>query len=138
MAASLTSLTGQAKSLLKLKPTHPFPKLGGVVPQLVDFLSTGPGKPMETVSYFQSAAIFFTPATICPAVSVGPEANLRGSLSPLTRILTCVPPTSITKTFMKSLSPATARSRQIELRGTRLTQVRFNHGVFQPARRGTR
>src|SRR5580700_10539024 len=31
---------------------------------------------------------------------VGPESNWRCSFSPVTRTLTCVPPTSITKTFI--------------------------------------
>jgi hypothetical protein len=55
---------------------------------------------METASYFQSAVIFFTPATICLAVNLGLDANFRGSPSPVTRTLTCVPPTSITRAFI--------------------------------------
>src|SRR5712691_7045123 len=99
MAASFTSFTGQPKADLKLKPTHPPPRLRGSATGR--FRKTGPGKPIETASYFQSPVTFFTPATICLAVSVGPEANFRGSRSPLTSTLTCVPPTSTTNTFIR-------------------------------------
>src|SRR5215831_15866948 len=55
---------------------------------------------MATTSYFQSLASSLAPATICSAVRVGPEANFRGSLCPVARSLTLVPPTSTTSTFM--------------------------------------
>src|SRR5260370_26221113 len=103
MAASLTSFTGQPKADLKLNPTHPPPRLRGSATGR--FLSTGPGKPIDTASYFQSPAICFTPATISLAVSFGPDSNFRGSRSPLRSTLISSPPTSITKTFIISPFP---------------------------------
>src|SRR5271169_1783254 len=102
MAASFTSFTGQPNAAVKLKPTQPPPRLRGSATGR--FRKTGPGKPIETASYFQSPTTSFTPSTICLAVRVGPEANFRGSRSPVTRTFTCVPPTSTTKTFMQPLS----------------------------------
>ncbi len=99
MAASFTSFTGQPNADLKLKPTQPLPRLRGSATGR--FRRTGPGKPIETASYFQSPITFFTPATICWAVRVGPDTNFRGSRSPLTSTLTCVPPTSTTSTFIR-------------------------------------
>ena len=43
---------------------------------------TGPGKPIETASYFQSLASFLTPSTICLAVNVGPDGNSTKLLLP--------------------------------------------------------
>src|SRR5271165_4385442 len=100
MAASFTSFTGQPNARWKSKPTQPLPRLHGSVTGR--FRSTGPGNPIETASYFQPGVIFFTPATICLAVSAGPDANFRGSHSPLTSTFTWLPPTSITSTFMGS------------------------------------
>src|SRR5215469_4259917 len=95
---------------------------------------------METASYFQSAVIFFTPATICLAVNLGPDANFRGSLSPVTRTLTCVPPTSITRTFIKpSRRPPRPVDEARPKCGARsLTVVSFSCRVLQPARGRTR
>src|SRR5208337_2148086 len=101
MAASLTSFTGRLNARLKLNPTQPLPRLRGSATGRLR--STGPGKPIETASYFHPPAIFLTPDTICLAVNVGPDSNFRGSRSPLTRTLTCVPPTSMTSTFIKML-----------------------------------
>src|SRR6187402_1432230 len=56
---------------------------------------------MEIRPNFQPAAAFLTPATICCGVSFGPESNSRFSVSPETRILTCVPPISIVRTGME-------------------------------------
>src|SRR5262249_53369398 len=61
---------------------------------------TGPGYPMETTSYLHSLTAFRTPDTICWAVIVGPDASLQGSFCPVASILTCVPPTSTTSTFI--------------------------------------
>src|SRR6516162_6103802 len=52
---------------------------------------------MDTTSYVQSAASFFTPETIRPGVSVGPDRKDRISVCPLARIFTEVPPTSLIK-----------------------------------------
>src|SRR5262245_27708721 len=46
-------------------------------------------------------------------VSVGPESNFRGSVSPVARILTWVPPTSITSTFMTSSRRCGQQVREI-------------------------
>src|SRR6185437_5275980 len=45
-----------------------------------------------------------TPATIGPGPIVGPESNLRGVSRPEARILTWVPPTSITRMFIEDSS----------------------------------
>src|ERR1700745_1330922 len=58
---------------------------------------------MDTASYFQSVASSFTFSTISCGVNVGPESNLRSSVWPVARIFTCVPPTSITSTFMANI-----------------------------------
>src|SRR6516165_7223098 len=55
---------------------------------------------MDTTSYIQPAASFFTPETIRPGVSVGPDRKDRISVCPLARIFTEVPPTSMTSTFL--------------------------------------
>src|SRR6516165_1980862 len=55
---------------------------------------------MDTTSYVQSAASFFTPETIRTGVSVGPDRKDRISVCPLPRIFTEVPPTSMTSTFL--------------------------------------
>src|SRR6516162_7322597 len=55
---------------------------------------------MDTTSYVQSAASFFTPETIRTGVSVGPDRKDRISVCPLARIFTEVPPTSMTSTFL--------------------------------------
>src|SRR5258708_21039382 len=44
------------------------------------------------------------PSTILAAVSAAPEGNLRGSVCPVARIFTLVPPTSTTSTFIESPS----------------------------------
>src|SRR5262249_39896745 len=61
---------------------------------------TGPGYPIDTTSYVQPRASFFTPDTICLGVNVGPDGNERSSFCPVARILTEVPPTSTTNTFL--------------------------------------
>src|SRR6516165_8510899 len=61
---------------------------------------------METTSYVQSAASFFTPETIRVGVSVGPDRNDRIAVCPLARIFTEVPPTSTTSTFLPEESLA--------------------------------
>src|SRR5262249_42888130 len=45
----------------------------------------------------QSPASFFTPAIIIFGVNFGPDANCRCSFWPVARILTCVPPISMTR-----------------------------------------
>src|SRR6516162_6850991 len=55
---------------------------------------------MDTTSYVQSAASFFTSETIRTGVSVGPDRKDRISVCPLARIFTEVPPTSMTSTFL--------------------------------------
>jgi hypothetical protein len=57
-------------------------------------------KPIDTTSYLQSPASFLTLETICCAVIVGPDSISRLSCSLLARILTWVPPTSMTRIFM--------------------------------------
>src|SRR5215469_3750690 len=94
------TFTGQPNAALKLKPSQPCPRLTGSAKGR--FLTTGPGKPIETASYFQSPMIFFTPMTICLAVSVELDSNFLGSRSPVTSSFTCVPPTSMTSTFIRS------------------------------------
>ena len=59
--------------------------------------TTGPGYPIDTTSYSQPSASFLTLETICRAVKVGPESISRLSFSPEARILTWVPPTSMTE-----------------------------------------
>src|ERR1700722_7143135 len=55
-------------------------------------------------SYFQPCARIFTPAIICRAVIVGPDLNLRRVPWFIAAILTVVPPTSTTSTFIASRS----------------------------------
>src|SRR5262245_42887253 len=55
---------------------------------------------MDTTSYVQSAASFFTPKTIRPGVSVRPDRKDRISVCPLARTFTEVPPTSMTSTVL--------------------------------------
>src|SRR5262245_35327113 len=55
---------------------------------------------MDTTSYVQSAASFFTPETIRPGVSVRPDRKDRISDCPLARVFTEAPPTSMTRTFL--------------------------------------
>src|SRR5262245_62447432 len=98
MAASLMSLTGRPKALLKLKPTQPDPRLCGSDTSLP--CTTGPGYPIDTTSYFQSLVNRLTSDTMRRAVSVGPESNLRASCCPVARTFTWVPPTSIASTFI--------------------------------------
>src|SRR6266550_3730032 len=57
---------------------------------------------MDTTSYFHLCASALTPVTICSAVRVGPDTNWRCSRCPVASILTCVPPTSTTSTFMRT------------------------------------
>src|SRR5579871_188291 len=102
MAASLTTFTGRPNAFSKSKPTHPVPRLCGSADGRCRI--TEPGYPIDTTSYRQSPASFLTPETICLAVNVGPDANLRDTRFPETRIFTWVPPTSTTSTFMARLS----------------------------------
>src|SRR5262249_3386479 len=95
---SLTSFTGAPKAALKSKPTQPGPRFGGFAIRCPS--STGPGTPKEITSYCQSAASFFTPATIFSGVRPRPDGNFNGCLWPLASILTLFPPTSITSTFI--------------------------------------
>src|SRR3954468_211838 len=55
---------------------------------------------MDTRSCAHPAASFLTPETIRLGVNVGPDGNERRSCCPLARILTEVPPTSTTSTFL--------------------------------------
>src|SRR5262249_22104212 len=71
-------------------------------------------------------ASFLTPTTICSAVSVGPEGNLRGSSCPVARILTVVPPTSTTSTFMATPS----------LKHTLVSPRRMPRGAQRPSVHG--
>src|SRR5438045_2321748 len=96
MAASFNTLTGQPKACVKSKATQPRPKLAGSADGRP--ARTGPGNPIETTSYLQSVASFFTPKTIRLGVSVGPDRNDRLSVCPVARIFTDVPPTSMTNT----------------------------------------
>src|SRR5215510_10109548 len=97
MAASLTTFTGRPNAAAKSNPTHPRPRLYGSA--IGQPCRTGPGYPIDTRSYVQPRASFFTPDTICLGVNVGPDGNERSSFCPLARILTEVPPTSTTNTF---------------------------------------
>src|SRR4029077_20331894 len=97
MAASFMIFTGQPKALRKLNPTQPVPRLCGSRRGCP--LIMGPGNPSDTQSNFQSRTDFFTKRTILRGVILGPDGYFRGSFSPLASILTCVPPTSITRTF---------------------------------------
>src|ERR1700758_2523050 len=54
---------------------------------------------METTSYFQFPASFLTLATILRGVKSLPDANFRGSASPVARIFTLVPPISTARTL---------------------------------------
>src|SRR5258707_7261801 len=60
---------------------------------------TGPGKPSDTKSNFQSRTDFLTRRTILRGVMVGPDGYFRGSFCPVASILTFVPPTSMTRTL---------------------------------------
>src|SRR5499433_4540705 len=97
MAASLTTFTGRPNAAAKSNPTHPRPRLCGSA--IGQPCRTGPGYPIDTTSYVQPRASFFTPDTICLGVNVGPDGNERSSFCPVARILTEVPPTSTTNTF---------------------------------------
>src|SRR5262245_39607992 len=97
MAASLITLTGRLNADSKSNPAHPCPKLYGSA--TARFLTTTPGYPIDTALYFQSLASFLTLATICSAVSLGPDGNSRCCFCRVARIFTCVPPTSTTSTF---------------------------------------
>src|SRR5262249_21005861 len=91
--------TGQLNAASKLNPTHPRPRLCGSDtgrPRM-----TGPGYPMDTALYVQPAASLLTRETIRLGVNIGPESTCRCVVSPVTRILTCVPPTSTTRTFIR-------------------------------------
>src|SRR5215813_12762065 len=52
------------------------------------------------MSYVHPLASFLTPDTIRLGVKVGPDGNDRRSVCPVARILTEVPPTSTTSTFL--------------------------------------
>src|SRR5262245_48884934 len=52
------------------------------------------------MSYVHPRASFLTPDTIRLGVNVGPDENERRSVCPVARILTEVPPTSTTSTFL--------------------------------------
>ena len=97
MAASLMSEPAWRKARAKSKRTQPRPRFTGSCAGRPSF--TGPGKPMATASYFQSATAFLTEAAMRAAVRVGPEGTLRGAFWPLTRTLTLLPPTSTTRIF---------------------------------------
>src|SRR5262245_20616858 len=62
MAASLMIFTGRLKADSKLKPTQPFARLRGSA--IGRLKRTRRGYPMDTTSYFQSLASFFTVATM--------------------------------------------------------------------------
>src|ERR1700685_1879051 len=64
---------------------------------------------METTSYSHPSAVLRTPATISSGVIVGPESNSRCVVCPLASSLTCVPPTSITSTFIACSLPGGRR-----------------------------
>src|SRR5215467_4676795 len=115
MAASLTTFTGRPNAAAKSNPTHPRPRLCGSA--IGQPCRTGPGYPIDTTSYVQPRASFFTPDTICLGVNVGPDGNERSSFCPVARILTEVPPTSTTNTFPAADAFATsARSCRIRRR----------------------
>src|SRR6185295_12514856 len=120
MAASLISFAGRSNAASKSNPTQPLPRLCGSAAMRP--CSTGPGYPMVTTSYCQPAAASFTFATIFAAVSFGPDGNLIGSLSPVARILTWLPPTSMTRSRGSGL-----RSRMV-LRLCRAIERRDVHG----------
>src|SRR5262245_39675923 len=52
------------------------------------------------MSYVHPLASFLTPDTIRLGVKVGPDGNDRRTVCPVARILTEVPPTSTTSTFL--------------------------------------
>ena len=98
MAASLTTFTGRPKAAAKSNPTQPRPRLCGSATGRPR--RTGPGIADRHHVIRPSAASFLTPETIRLGVSVGPDGNDRRSCCPLARILTEVPPTSTTSTFL--------------------------------------
>src|SRR5215831_18181477 len=59
---------------------------------------------MEITPYFQSLVSCLTPATIFAGVIFLPDSNRRRSFCPVARTLTCVPPISIVRTFIRSFS----------------------------------
>src|SRR5579863_3050790 len=59
---------------------------------------------METTSYSQSFTRRFISRTILAAVMAELEGILRSSRCPVTRTLTCVPPTSITRILLGFLA----------------------------------
>src|SRR5262245_23808497 len=117
MAASLTTFTGRPNAAAKSNPTHPRPRLYGSA--IGQPCRTGPGYPIDTRSYVQPRASFFTPDTICLGVNVGPDGNQRSSFCPLVRILTEVPPTSTTNIFLPEdvFATPTRRCRPVLRRG---------------------
>lgn len=111
MAASFMTFTGRPSTAAKSNPTHPRPRLCGSA--IGRPRRTGPGKPIDTTSYLQSRASFFTPETMRLGVNVGPDGNDRCSFCPVARILTEVPPTSMTSTlFTEDFCAMTTRSRR--------------------------
>src|SRR5271170_60160 len=54
---------------------------------------------MATQSYFQERVAFLMTRIILAAVMEGPEGIFTGSFCPVISSLTCVPPTSITRTL---------------------------------------
>src|SRR5262249_20609314 len=97
MAASLMSLTGRPNAAAKSNPTHPRPRLCGSA--IGQPCRTGPGYPMDTTSYVQPPASFFTPDTICIGGNVRPDGNERSSFCPVAMILAEVPRTAPTTSF---------------------------------------
>src|ERR1035438_363278 len=58
---------------------------------------------MEIASYCQPPVSASTPATIWLGVILGPDVNLMRVRRPVAVTLTCVPPTSMTRIFIKRL-----------------------------------
>src|SRR5262249_7298164 len=96
----LMTFTGRPNAFAKSNPVQPPPRFTGSMigcPHRI-----GPGKPIETASYFQSAVLSFTSETSRSGVKSFPDGNLREASWPVASSLTFVPPMSMTRMFMSA------------------------------------
>src|SRR5258708_9253275 len=97
-------LTRRPNAFLKSNLTQPLPKFHGSWVGR-PFL-TGPGKPIDTASYFQSPVTSRIARTMPRGVRRGPDGTLSGIRCPATRPLTFVPPPPPTRTFTPAPLPS--------------------------------
>ena len=92
-------LTGRPKAFAKSNWTHPCPRLSAS--ETGRLSRTRPGIADRDRVVPPVLGQLRTADSICRGVSVGPDGNFRGSVSPLTRALTLFPPMSMTSTFIQ-------------------------------------